>query len=453
METDIRGLALTGMDVDGVSKYDAMIQALFDYRPNIASYLQPLIDGYPESVMPGVILGYGMASEGRFSTLPRVAIIAADLCERYDTVTRREQMHIDAVSSLAKGNLKQAIEIWDSLLALWPLDLVAFRQMSLNLFWLGQRRRLADLCARLMPAWGKDTPQYGFFIGPLGFALEEIGQYARAEEYAREAVELNPSDMWAVHAVAHVLEMQGRNREGITWLQPKSKQFHQHNAFVGHLWWHLALFHLESGDIDQVLSLFDDQIYPQHSDFYLDIQNAASLLTRLNFLGVNTETQWAQMADAVIKAHGDYLYGFTELHSAIVLARNGEFGRLGQLNDDLEQRLSPSTSKPWLTAQLTRAITEFHSGQSSNAAKRMAPLRYDQLALGGSHAQQDLLLQYQIMAYRQASDLAGMKSALKERLAKRMPLDDMTEFRTRLSEIDKLTLNSDIRQYLQKVSA
>ena len=45
----------------------------------------------------------------------------------------------------------------------------------------------------------------------------------------------------------------------------------------------------ESGDIDQVLSLFDDHIYPQHSDFYLDIQNAASLLTRLNFLGINTK--------------------------------------------------------------------------------------------------------------------------------------------------------------------
>ena len=117
-------------------------------------------------------------------------------------------------------------------------------------------------------------------------------------------------------------------------------------------------------------------------------------------MGVDIGERWTTLLPAVTAASGDYIYGFTELHSAMVLARNGQVNQLRQLNDELQTRLSPLSAEPWMTHQLTMAIEEFHAGESINAAKRMAPIRYDQMALGGSHAQQDLLLQYQIMAYR-----------------------------------------------------
>ncbi len=45
-----------------------------------------------------------------------------------------------------------------------------------------------------------------------------------AERRGRAAVELEPRDGWAQHAVAHVLEMQGRHRDGIAWMRGNSRR-------------------------------------------------------------------------------------------------------------------------------------------------------------------------------------------------------------------------------------
>ena len=49
------------------------------------------------------------------------------------------------------------------------------------------------------------------------FANEECGNYVVAEAAGREAMALDPANLWAAHAVAHVMEMQGRRGEGIAW--------------------------------------------------------------------------------------------------------------------------------------------------------------------------------------------------------------------------------------------
>ena len=80
------------------------------------------------------------------------------------------------------------------------------------------------------------------------FGLEETGDYARAEEVGRRAVELNARDAWASHAVAHVMEMQARLDEGISWLETTSRSWARDNGFAYHNHWHLALYHLDLGD-------------------------------------------------------------------------------------------------------------------------------------------------------------------------------------------------------------
>src|SRR3546814_3749330 len=64
-----------------------------------------------------------------------------------------------------------------------------------------------------------DMPGYHAVLAMHAFGLEETGLYASAEENARRAVEIEPRDGWAQHAVAHVMEMQGRQREGIAWMR------------------------------------------------------------------------------------------------------------------------------------------------------------------------------------------------------------------------------------------
>ncbi len=74
-----------------------------------------------------------------------------------------------------------------------------------------------------------------------------MGQYETAEKYARTALEINSSDLWSLHALAHVLEMQGRVREGDDTLTAASGVLNNYNLFRGHLWWHLGLFRFAQG--------------------------------------------------------------------------------------------------------------------------------------------------------------------------------------------------------------
>ena len=68
------------------------------------------------------------------------------------------------------------------------------------------------------------------------------------------------------------MEMQGRQSEGIEWITAFEPHWTKANNFRFHVWWHRALFHLELGQYDTVLELYDDHIRGEEpdSDDYLD---------------------------------------------------------------------------------------------------------------------------------------------------------------------------------------
>ncbi len=125
-------------------------------------------------------------------------------------------------------------------------------------------------------------------------ALEGLasGDYAQAEAFGRQSIDLNPDDLWAIHSVAHVMEMQGRLDEGIAFIDRPVDQWADRNPFQGHNWWHLALFALERGDYDFTLDIYDNRILTSNTEFFLDVQNGASMLKRLELLGVDVGDRW-----------------------------------------------------------------------------------------------------------------------------------------------------------------
>jgi hypothetical protein len=95
---------------------------------------------------------------------------------------------------------------------------LALRFAHFQHFYNGDSRQMRDSIARVLPSLDSYTRDYSFVQGMYCFALEEAGEYDRAEPFGRAAVEANPTDAWAVHAVAHVMEMQGRHRDGVAWV-------------------------------------------------------------------------------------------------------------------------------------------------------------------------------------------------------------------------------------------
>src|SRR5262249_32974908 len=128
------------------------------------------------------------------------------------------------------------------------------------------------------------------------------------------------------HGVAHVLEMQGRHDEGIAWLAGLEANWEGGNNLIHHLWWHRGLYHFERREFDEVLALYDrrfrdltSQLTQANPDLYIDVQNAASMLSRLERRGVDVGDRWIELADKAEARIGDFQSVFTVPHWMMAL--------------------------------------------------------------------------------------------------------------------------------------
>jgi len=151
-----------------------------------------------------------------------------------------------------------------------PGDVLALQVGHQIDFFTGESRMLRDRIARALPACGPGMPGHHAVLGMYAFGLEETGDYRRAETYGRRSIELEPRDGWAQHAVAHVMEMQGRQHDGIAWMRANPEAWSKDSLFCVHNWWHLALYHLDLVEVDDALALFDGPIYGNRSTVVLD---------------------------------------------------------------------------------------------------------------------------------------------------------------------------------------
>src|SRR5690606_40214588 len=143
---------------------------------------------------------------------------------------------VAAVGHIVRGEFKAAGRILQDVSVAQPRDGLALQAGQLIDFLVGDSRMLRDRIARALPDWSPSQPDYHAVLGLLAFGLEETGHYARAEAAGRKAVELQPRNGWAQHAVAHVLEMQDRRPEGIAWMRSDIRAWTEESFFQVHNW-------------------------------------------------------------------------------------------------------------------------------------------------------------------------------------------------------------------------
>ena len=269
--TDARGLALTAPSAEAAQRLDEVIDDIYYYRLGVGDRLDALLADHPDFTMAQVQKGCSLMSEASLEVIPRAQTRLA-LAQALPA-NRRERLHQAALGAWIAGDMAGAGAAWEQITVEWPLDLLALRQLTGALFWTGDKPYQAEVCAGVATHWGPNTPGYGHFLTAHAFAMEEAGHYAVAERSARAALDIQPQDLWALHSLSHVFEMQGRTDEGVAALTEASQFLNRYNLFRGHLWWHLSLYRLRLGELDAALELFDREICPQPSGFYLDGQN------------------------------------------------------------------------------------------------------------------------------------------------------------------------------------
>jgi len=415
---DVRGLSLTAPSAKVVERFDAMIDDTYYYRLGVQDRLDALLQEHPEFVLAHVLKGYSLMTEGTLDAHPRAR--AQLLQAEALPANPRERLHQEALRAWIAQDLPARAAAWEQILVEWPLDLLALRQHTGTLFWTGDKRHQAEVSAGVAGHWGAQTPGYGHFLSAHAFAMEEVGHYAVAERCAREALALQPQDLWALHGLTHVLEMQGRIQEGIELLDGAARFLNDYNLFRGHLWWHLGLFKLAQSRFDEALELFDREIYPRPSGFYLDVQNGASLLARLEFQGIDVGlARWERLAQGSLPNATQSTIWFTSMHHVMALTRSGRISAVHSALDYLGSTGTSSTQAA-LARELAQAAVDFYQDKPREALERLLAVRQRHGELGASHAQQDLYDQFMVMAALRLGDLPRVRQLLKARLTTRI---------------------------------
>ncbi len=333
--------------------------------------------------------------------------------------TDRERGHLEAIGALLDHRWRDAGRVLEDVGAAYPRDALALQVGHQLDFLTGDSRLLRDRVARVLPAWSAAMPGYHAVLGMYAFGLEECGDYLAAERHGRQSVARERRDGWGWHAVAHVLEMQNRTADGIAWLRSDPDAWSRDSFFAVHNWWHLALFHLDRGEVDDVLRLFDGPIHGARSTVVFDLVDAAALLWRLRLRGVDVGARWESVADGWAGVAGASNYAFNDWHAMMAFVGGDRPRAQAVVLEALASAAGAGDDAGAFAREVglpaARAIQAFGRERYAETVDLLRSIRSVAHRFGGSHAQRDLI----DLTLAEAALRAGQRSLAQALVAER----------------------------------
>lgn len=478
--TDRWGVPVRATDEAAVALLDQAIEDLVSLAGDPVGGAQAALAADSELTLAPIFRAYlalyATSAEGAAEASALLAPLEASTRGTTGPGASREDLHLAAARAWAGGDWQAATRALEGALVANPRDLLALKVAQDLHFFLGNRLALRDVVARVLPAWRDTDPAWGFVQGMYAFGLEENADYRGAEDAARHALARNSADVWAVHALAHVFEMEGSHTPGVSFLTSTAPAWSA-SYFAVHNWWHLGLYLLELGRLDEALALYDERIRATRSIEWLDVVDAAALLWRLALYGTDVRTRASALAADIVDQVGTPTYVFNDWHAVMAFGLAGDHDRAAQLlaanealtvdealaaNEGLAgnealavtgalavNEASSSTggsaagagsaagresgAGPRLAAPTNRRAVEragrvllagfaaFAAGRPAETVDLLADIRAEAHAVGGSHAQRDVI-DLTLIAAAARSGQAGLARALvAERVARKPP--------------------------------
>lgn len=421
---DLRGVPLSTTNSQSIATYETALRALNVYRGDPVAIIDGALASDPDFVMGHVFRAHVSLTMWERSVMPAVANSLGKLGELDNRCNDRERAHVHALRLWAAGDWRGYKDALDRLLVEHPRDLLALQVGHQADFFLGDRDNLRGRVARALPAWSREDSAYGFVLGMHAFGLEECGDYGRAEEAGRHAIELEPDDCWAQHALAHVLEMQARQAEGIALMESRIEHWAQDdNTFQFHNWWHTALYYLDQGQADRALDLYDRQIRADPAAVQLMMLDAVALLWRLHLNGHDVGRRWDELAAKYAIGDENGFYAFNDMHAMIALTATGRDAEAARLLQSAVAAAGGGGTNAIMLREvglpILHAIRAFGTGRYAETVNQLMPVRYRASLFGGSHAQRDILHRTLIEAALRGGDKALAHALAHERIAQK----------------------------------
>lgn len=432
-----------------IAEWNDFMLSFLTHSASVPKHLKTLSDNEPDSALLAATKGLIFLTLGR-SELSQAASDTLLTAERLQTVrpiSPREKAYIESLRCYVEGFPRRAADKLDSMLVQFPQDAFGHKMVHALRFISGDQIGMLNSLKKVIHLYQGDHIASGYINGCYAFALEETGDFQSAEFAGRRAVEMSSDDAWGTHAVAHVLDMTSRSREGADWLSTREKSWDHCANFGFHLWWHLALFHLDRGNIDGVFDLYDRYIRRETTDDFRDISNGASLLLRLELEGIPVGNRWEEMANICEKRIDDACNVFADLHYMLALI-GGDRRRTA---DNLLRRMRHTGKKSKTDIETVTAETglptasglqAFRDGNYRRAANEIflgLPALKD---IGGSHAQRDIFERMGIESAIRAGAY-DMATFLLDDRSKRRNYSNDRYSRSRYSQIKALSQSAE----------
>jgi hypothetical protein len=165
--------------------------------------------------------------------------------------------------------------------------------------------------------------------------------------------------------------------------------------FAVHNWWHLALYHLDRGDIDEVLALYDGPVRGGASGIVMELIDATAMLWRLHLAGADMADRWDPVADRWQEVGGAGTYAFNDWHAAMAFAGANRPAALQEVLAAAQRATRGAGDNAMFSRDvgvpLIRAVQAFGAGDYRTSAGLLRSVREIAHRFGGSHAQRDLI--------------------------------------------------------------
>lgn len=394
MKKDRYDLPVTTSSDVAMAAFDGYVEGQLSYSLQITDIfkaveedpLSPLYNAHAALVHMSL-----EAQEGFASAKPFVAQALAQA----SAGTPREQDYVAAADAWYRGDAHQSLRIFDKIVAENPNDISAAKWGQYHAFNIGDAGQMLRLSDAILPLH-KTTP---YAYGMRAFALEQSHRLEEAEDFGREAVSMVREERWAHHAVAHVMETQGRLDEGVAWLEDLAPTWDEGTVFIReHNWWHLALFELDRENEGRVLDIYDERLWGEWPELGQEQVGAISALWRMELRGLDIGARWVPVAEQVSKRTFEHIQPFLDMHYLFALGRAG----LDDLANDFLKSMAQHASgcagelKPiWsgVALPLAHGILAYTKGDYARALLFWEKPIGELMKIGGSHAQRDLFVQ------------------------------------------------------------
>ncbi|MGA9279616.1 tetratricopeptide repeat protein [Ilumatobacter sp.] len=354
--------------------------------------LAPHVDADESFVMGSVFIAAYSVLGGMSLDAPHVRAAidrAGDVA-----ATDAELGHLRALELMVAGDFTEAAGAWDRV-ARASRDFAAVRIAHDLYLHVGDDVGRLESSGRAVAEWTPDIAGAHFVMGQYAFALEEAGRYAEAERVGRDALDIDPDDLWARHALAHVYESTDDQAAALDLLESSLVRWSAQDALAVHIWWHLALRYLAADDPGRALEVVDRIVPDATSAFRLC--DVTSLLWRLELSGTAVGNRWDVVADRWSATAERHACAFLDTHAVMAFARRPDHPGATVWFDGVERAGAAGASENDeifrdVVGPLVDALRRFGRGDRRGAADRIDALGDHRLRrIGGSIAQRDII--------------------------------------------------------------